>query len=135
VKKRVLKTKIGSTEKAAKEFVAAWHKIESSEMTESDERLYFESAETLLKTLTPKRLELLREIHKEKNYSIRALAKNLGRDYKNVHQDVTVLLQIGLIVKMKDGSVTVPWSSIITEIPMSSNSNTNKKRAAGGGRR
>ena len=42
----------------------------------------------------------------------RALAKALGRDYKNVHRDVTELLRLGLIEKNEAGRILVPWDEI-----------------------
>ena len=116
--KRVIKAKVGSKEQAAKEFVKAWHELESSDKKTPDDRLYFESAEILLKTLTPKRLELLRMVRHEKKISIRKLAGLLKRDYKNVYQDTKIMELIGLMTKAKDGELSVPWESVVTVIPM-----------------
>ena len=44
--------------------------------------------------------------------SIRALAKNLGRDYKNVHTDVQRLIDIGLIGRAKNDKIYVPWDIV-----------------------
>jgi predicted transcriptional regulator len=44
--------------------------------------------------------------------SIRALAKALGRDYKNVYTDVKRLEHTGLIGRTKDGKVEVPWNIV-----------------------
>lgn len=118
--KRVIKAKVGSKEQAAKEFVQAWHELESSDKEKPDDRLYFESAETLLKNLTPKRLELLRMVRHEKKISIRKLAGLLKRDYKNVYQDAKIMELIGLMAKAKDGELSVPWESVVTVIPMNS---------------
>jgi predicted transcriptional regulator len=57
----------------------------------------FESWEGLTKVLTSKRLEILRHLHRNPEASIRSLSKSLGRDYKNVHEDVTALISAGLI--------------------------------------
>ena len=107
--KRVIKAKVGSKEQAAQEFIEAWHDLETGDKEVSDDRLYFESAETLLKTLTPKRLELLRMVRHEKKISIRKLAGLLKRDYKNVHHDTKMMELIGLVTKAKDGGISVPW--------------------------
>ncbi len=40
--------------------------------------------------------------------SIRALSKQLRRDYKNVHVDVGKLENLELIARTKDGKVAVP---------------------------
>jgi predicted transcriptional regulator len=44
--------------------------------------------------------------------SIRALAKNLGRDYKNVYTDVRRLENIGLIGRTKNDWIKVPWDIV-----------------------
>lgn len=134
---KTLHVKVGSKALAAKEFIRAWHQSEQSENKEpqSDQKLYFESADSLLRTLTPKRLELLRTVRQAKSISIRALAKQLQRDYKNVHQDTQCLSELGLIMKGHTGSLTVPWQAVAIEIPMNSQPRSKKtgvkKRAAG----
>ena len=55
------------------------------------EHLYFPDLETLLRTLTSQRLALLKTLYAIGPISIRALAKALGRNYKNVHTDVQAL--------------------------------------------
>ena len=50
--------------------------------------------------------------------SIRALAKTLNRDYKNVHQDVQILEQVGLIFRTSEKSLSVPWGRIMAEISL-----------------
>ena len=46
-----------------------------------------------------KRIELLRHVARRVGLNIRQLAESLGRDYKNVHGDVTALLDWGLLEK------------------------------------
>ena len=47
--------------------------------------------------LTPRRLELLRAIRRDRPASISQLAQLLGRDFKNVHTDVQALARYGLV--------------------------------------
>lgn len=47
--------------------------------------------------MTDRRYELLRHLHSHPAPSIRALARDLGRDFKRVHADVAALEAIGLI--------------------------------------
>ena len=44
--------------------------------------------------------------------SVRALAIEQGRDYKNVHRDVQQLERIGLIGRTRDYKVEVPWDIV-----------------------
>jgi len=56
-----------------------------------------QEVEAARKVLTPKRLELLRAIRRDRPASISQLAKLLGRDFKNVHADVQALARYGLV--------------------------------------
>jgi predicted transcriptional regulator len=48
--------------------------------------------------------------------SIYELARRLGRDYKNVHTDVTQLAALGLIERQEDGRVAVAWDVVRAEL-------------------
>ena len=96
----------------AKDFIDAWKKAESGEKIETEVKLNFESLETLLKTLTSGRWLLLKTLHKTGPMSIRALAKKLDRDYKNIHTDVRLLEKVGLIDRTTDDKVEVPWDIV-----------------------
>ena len=75
-------------------------------------RLQFENLEVLLKTLIPGRWALLKNLYATGPTSIRGLAKNLGRDYKNVYTDVRCLKNIGLIGRTKNDRIKVPWDIV-----------------------
>ena len=66
----------------------------------------------LLSVLTPKRLELLRSLRQHGPLSVRALAKQLKRDYKNVHRDAGALEDVGLIARTEEGLLVAPWDVI-----------------------
>jgi predicted transcriptional regulator len=78
----------------------------------ASERIYFEDARTFFHHITPRRFDLLEELHRSGPISINALAKLLKRNYKNVHDDVKALAQIGLIEKNDEGRYTVPWDEV-----------------------
>jgi len=65
--------------------------------------------------LTPARWALLERLRHAGPSSIYELAKRLGRDYKNVHTDVTALVKIGLIERSSDGQVSVSWDVVRAE--------------------
>ena len=50
--------------------------------------------------------------------SINELARLLGRNYKNVHTDVTRLLELGLIGRVQDQQITVAWDTIAAEMKL-----------------
>jgi len=61
------------------------------------EIISFPDFETLGRVITGARLQLLRTIRIEKPKSIQELARMVERDFKNVHQDVKLLAEFGLI--------------------------------------
>ena len=110
----------GSLKDAAKEFIDAWHQAETQPALDAPvEKINFKDQRLLFKTLTPKRFEILEYVHASEGVSIRFLAKELDRDYSNVHQDVKILHQLGLMTKnKKDNKFHVPWDVIVTEIAL-----------------
>jgi predicted transcriptional regulator len=84
-----------------------------------ERHLTFDSFETLAKVLSPRRLELLRYVHKHPAASIRALAQALDRDYRRVHDDVEALAEIGLLERAERGTgVSAPFDAIETSIAL-----------------
>lgn len=84
--------------------------------------VYFVSVEAMRQVLTESRLTLLHTIRTRRPRSIAALAKLARRDFKNVHADVKILSDLGL-VELKAGprvrdavTLTVPYQYIQFEI-------------------
>ena len=88
-----------------KRFVDAWRRAELGELTGENAELHigFETWEAMVRTLSPKRLELLRHLHRNPAKNIRALAQAFGRDYRRVHEDVGALELAGLLDRDKQG--------------------------------
>lgn len=117
--KRQITVKVSTFKEAVSEFKDIWKRHEQGEKLDTPiETLRFENTFTLMKILTPRRLELLQHLHTLGKMSIRALAKKLTREYSNVHQDVKALHRVGLILQDNTGKYFVPWDKIVTEIPM-----------------
>ena len=57
---------------------------------------------------TPKRWELVETLKTAGPMSIYALAKHLNRHYRNVHKDVSILVEWPVIDKDESGKVYVP---------------------------
>ena len=78
--------------------------LESGQQIRSQgEWLYFSNVREMGKVLTPKRLELLKAAHDHRPDSIRALAIVAGRNVKNVTDDLSLLVSLGL-VEMESGA-------------------------------
>ena len=103
---------IGDSATTAKGFIDAWKRAERGEKVEVEHRLNFESLESLLKILTSGRWALLKKLRESGPMSIRALASELKRDYKNVHRDTRRLEYIGLVSRTRDEKIHVPLNIV-----------------------
>jgi predicted transcriptional regulator len=101
-------------EEAKRQAIDAWHRAERGE-TFHQRHLAFESWDALSRILTGKRVELLGYVRRNHVTSIRALAKALGRDYRNVHADVQALAGAGLLESSAKG-VRADYDAIETRI-------------------
>ncbi len=110
--KKQLRIGVGDAGVTDRGFIDTWKRAECGEKVVEDQWLYFEDLETLLRTLTSGRWALLKNLHENGPMSIRALAKELSRDYKNVHTDVKRLRDIGLVSQTKEGKAEVPWNVV-----------------------
>lgn len=112
---KILYIQIAPLEDSLQQFAQVW---KTGKPVGEINRLTFESMGSFLKILTTKRWELLTKLRKEGGMSINQLAKLLKRNYKNVHTDVTNLMELGLIEKNKEGLVFVPWDEIETHLKL-----------------
>ena len=102
---KTVKVGLTTERKSAGEFVDAWKRAERGETPEQPvERLYFLDAATMFKVLSKQRLALLSELRRDKAARVVDLARRLGRNYKNVYDDVKLLKRAGLIEEDERGA-------------------------------
>lgn len=58
--------------------------------------------------LTPRRIELMDQISRHRADSINELASRIGRDVKNVYNDLKILERLGFVRLVKEGRSLVP---------------------------
>jgi len=115
---------IKSLEESLKDFSTAWKKMASKEKIKKEKGLYFDSIDTMRAILTNKRLLILKMVREQSPSSVYELAKMLGRDLKNVNQDLKLLAEVGLVTlekKQTDKKRVIPhvdYSKILLEIPV-----------------
>ena len=97
-------------------FEAAWHLATGRKPPAPLSVLSFADLPLLMKNISPARWELLKRLKKAGPLTIFALAKLLERDYKNVHTDVSRLLELNLLEKNQEGQVSVPWQAVRAEL-------------------
>ncbi len=88
-------------------------------LPEADYHLSFSDSVQLFRELTPARLVLLKHLKKNGPQSIYALARQLNRNYSNVHTDVQKLTEHHLIDKMEDQQIFVPWDDVEIHLSLS----------------
>jgi len=113
---KTLYVRVSTREEALDRFEAAWHLASGRRPPEPLALLSFADLPLLMRTLTPARWELLKRLAKAGPLSVYALAKLLGRDYKNVHTDVASLVRLNLVERNQDGLVSVSWQAVRAEL-------------------
>jgi hypothetical protein len=107
---------VGSLADMGKRFSLAWNRAASGERLD-ETHVTFLNIQTMLETLSPRRLELLRHVRQHGANNVRELAQTLARDYKNVHQDVAVLEATGLLIR--DGrKLAAPWDELQAHVSL-----------------
>lgn len=110
--RRVLRIEIGTLEEALGQFSEAWRGAARGERAPPYQGVGFESLGELLATLTPRRWTVVERLRQQGPMTVYALAKSLGRHYKNVHGDVKALEGLGIIEREPSGRVLVPWDEV-----------------------
>lgn len=115
---KTLYVRVSSREDALDRFEAAWHLASGRPAPAPLALLSFADLPLLMKNISPARWELLQRLKKAGPLTIFALAKLLERDYKNVHTDVSRLLELNLLEKNQEGQVSVPWQAVRAELKL-----------------
>jgi predicted transcriptional regulator len=76
------------------------------------ERLNFESPGAFFSRLSEKRWALVHALQGQGDMAIRELARRVGRDVKRVHEDVQVLVELGLLERTDSGGVMCPFAEV-----------------------
>ena len=107
-----------------KDFTETWKSVGTGKKVRKEEGIYFESIDDMRAVLTNNRLAILRAIRENKPKSVYELSKMLGRNLKNVNEDLKLLAEIGLVTleaTKKDKKRITPhvdYAKITLEIPV-----------------
>ena len=108
--------KVGGLAGMGKRFVSACKRAKAGEAV-NQTHINPLDVHTMFETLSPCRLDLLRHVRQHNAGNVRVLAKALGRRYKHVHQDVTILQSAGLLV-LEGRKLTAPWDHLQANVPL-----------------
>jgi predicted transcriptional regulator len=121
---RRLNIGIRSAADGRRELRETFARIGKGDRSTREPALYFETVDELRRVLTEKRFELLTAIVRDRPASVHRLAQLLGRDYKNVSDDVALFGRLGLVTlksvagKGKAPAPTVPYDEIRVTIDL-----------------
>ena len=97
--------------------------LEQSDSVDSAPTLSFTSYDDLMATLTPRVLELIEAIRREEPSSINETARTVDRDVKNVHEELSRLAQLGIILFEENGQSKRPvvwFDELVINLPFDS---------------
>lgn len=106
----IMNVHVGTLDDMGRRFVDAWRRAEQGEAL-NETNVTFHDLPALLAALTPKRLDLLHYVRHHKAPTVKALAADLRRNYKNVHKDVEALTKLGLLTRTAD-QILAPYGEV-----------------------
>lgn len=98
----------------------AIEKLAAGESVEQPDTISFPDLSLLFDTFDPRTVELLETIRSEEPESIRATARAVERDPKNVHEELTQLSRLGAIKFEQDGRgkrPIFPYREVVIDLP------------------
>jgi predicted transcriptional regulator len=113
---KILEIRVGPPRDALDRFEAAWNRLADGAKASTLHVLSLQDLPSMVRTLSPERWKLLENLKKNGSCSIYQLAKRLQRNYKNVHTDVTALVNLGLIEKTGKAEIGVAWDAVRAEL-------------------
>lgn len=78
----------------------------------------FDDIGELFSVFTPKRWELIGALRESGATTVAELARQLKRDYKNVHNDCERLIEWMAIEKDENGLIFAPYSEIVVDMKL-----------------
>jgi predicted transcriptional regulator len=107
---------VGTLADMGNRFGSAWNRAAGGQSVD-ETHITFLDVQSMLTALSPRRLELLRFVRQHGAGNVRELAQAIGRDYKNVHQDVETLLAAGLLIRA-GRKLTAPWDELQANVSL-----------------
>ena len=78
----------------------------------------FSEIGTMLGVLTAKRWDLIALLREHGAMSVAELARRSERNYKNVHQDVAMLLDWHILERNAQGQIHAPFDELVLDVKM-----------------
>ena len=117
--KRILNVKVGEHIEASLDRAAAvMEALDRGERPKSYFGIGFQDVGQMLAVFTPKRWDLLATLRELGPVTIAELARQVKRDYKNVHNDIDKLIDWQAVEKDAQGRISAPYAEIVVDVRM-----------------
>jgi predicted transcriptional regulator len=129
-----LRVTVETDEQFYEEVTTNLDRLERGEAAESTPTLSFQNYDDLMRTFTPTTLDLLATIRREQPASMNEAARAVGRDVKNVHEQLTRLESLGVIYFAEEGQSKRPvvwFDDLVIDIPFDEETETPPAEATG----
>ncbi len=115
--KAILNIKVGNNLKSTlSQAQQTMEQLQVGEIPAPYHQVGFETMPQMLSVFTPKRWDVLACLREQGAITIAELARMLKRDYKNVHTDISSLMEWLAVEKDEKGRVFTPYTKIIVDV-------------------
>jgi predicted transcriptional regulator len=114
---------VTSSDEFHDEVTAAIESLEHENAVDATPTLSFSSYDDLMATLTPSVLELIEAVRREEPASINETARLVDRDVKNVHEELSRLAHLGIVLFEEEGQRKRPvvwFDELVINLPFDS---------------
>jgi len=116
---RILNVKVGeSIETSLDRAASVMEALERGEQATPYFGIGFQEVGQMLAVFTPKRWDLLAALRDLGPVNVAELARQVKRDYKNVHNDIGKLIEWQAVEKDERGRVFAPYDEIVVDVRM-----------------
>jgi len=118
---KTLEIRVESINDSLEKFKDIFNKLKAGEEIKKEEYIAVSSIEELNKLFSPKKIQILNFLKKNRINSIKELAEKLDRDYKNVYSDLKFFEKLGIVELEKVNGNIVPkvlYDEIDIKLPL-----------------
>ncbi len=112
---KTLNVRVASRKAVKADILKAMKDAEAGKKVRAKPQLTFSSYEDMHRVLAPARLEIVMALAGKGSLAIREVARRLERDVKGVHNDITKLINAGVIDRTEEG-ICFPYDRLHMEV-------------------
>jgi len=116
---KILNIKVESLGDSLARAAHVMESLEQGKKIKPQQVVGFNDVFSMSSVFTQKRWELITTLRDSGPMKISNLAKKLSRNYKNIHDDVALLMQWGIIEKDALNNVVMPFDELMFDVKLS----------------